>query len=203
MSVVVRNVERVERRVVEAFARFGVATVHEAQGRTGPHGALHAPHLSRRAHRRDRGHRQRAARRQLDASCRRRAMPGRATFSWSRPRPPATAAISATCSPPRSRPAACSASSSKPACATCVTLTEMGFPVWSRYISRAGNGQGHAGQRQSCRWCVPARLVHPGDLIVADDDGVCVVPARRRRRARQVARARAEGSSGARAPRRR
>src|SRR6187549_3675692 len=41
MSVVVRNVPRVERRLAIAFAEIGVATVHEAQGRTG----LMAPYM--------------------------------------------------------------------------------------------------------------------------------------------------------------
>ena len=41
MSVVVRNVPRVERRLATAFAEIGVATVHEAQGRTG----LMAPYM--------------------------------------------------------------------------------------------------------------------------------------------------------------
>ena len=39
--VVVRNVPRVERRLATAFAEIGVATVHEAQGRTG----LMAPYM--------------------------------------------------------------------------------------------------------------------------------------------------------------
>ena len=41
MSVVLCNVPRVERRLAAAFAEIGVATVHEAQGRTG----LMAPYM--------------------------------------------------------------------------------------------------------------------------------------------------------------
>src|SRR5688572_15707719 len=33
--VVIRNVQRVERSCADEFERYGVATVHEAQGRTG------------------------------------------------------------------------------------------------------------------------------------------------------------------------
>ena len=71
------------------------------------------------------------------------------------------------------------ASSSTPACATSPTLTEMAFPVWSRDDLRAGNGEGDA--RPTCRRrsCAPVRLIRPGDVIVADDDGVVVVPRER------------------------
>ena len=35
MAVVIENVSRADRALVDAFSGYGVATVHEAQGRTG------------------------------------------------------------------------------------------------------------------------------------------------------------------------
>ncbi len=175
MSVVVRNIRRVERAVVEGYAGIGVATVHEAQGRTGLLAPYMRPIYPGRPCRRNRGDGGGAAGRQLDDPMSPSSSAAKATsWSWRRPRSAMAGYFGELLA------------SSLAARGVRGLIIDAGRARRPRAVGdevpRLVQGSVGAGARSRRPWAASTSrssaagaLIHAGDLIVADDDGVVVV----------------------------
>jgi 4-hydroxy-4-methyl-2-oxoglutarate aldolase len=77
-------------------------------------------------------------------------------------------------------------------------LRAMDFPAWSRAVSAQGTVKATAGS-VNVPIVVGGQLINPGDVIVADDDGVLCVPRRAVSRALAAAQARVDREQASRA----
>jgi 4-hydroxy-4-methyl-2-oxoglutarate aldolase len=77
-------------------------------------------------------------------------------------------------------------------------LREMGFPAWSAAVSAQGTVKATGGS-VNVPIAIGGQVIRPGDVILADDDGVVVVPRERARQAADASEARERKEAASRA----